>query len=608
MNQPTPHIKEILSLIPTTPGVYQYFDEQGKIIYVGKAKNLKRRVSSYFNKIHDSVKTNILVRHIRDIKYIVVENENDALHLENSLIKEYQPRYNVLLKDDKSYPWIVVKNEPFPRIFLTRNVVRDRSKYYGPYSNVHLAKTVLELIRALYPLRTCKLSLTPENIKKRKFPLCLQYHIKNCQGCCQGLISEEEYLENIAHIKQILSGHTQELSHHLKTEMMRLSDELLFEEAQALKEKYLLLENYTAKSVIVSITIHNVDVFSFVEDDESAFINYLHVVNGSIVQCYTLEYKKRLDETKEALLSLGIVELRERFNSHSKEIIVPFLPETQLPDTTFVLPQKGDKKKLLEVSEQNAKQYKADRLKQREKLTPNRAERILHRLKQDFRLEHLPVHIECFDNSNIQGTNPVASCVVFKNAKPSKRDYRHFNVKTVVGPDDFASMQEIVYRRYKRILDEEGELPQLIIIDGGKGQLNAAVSSLKALGLTGKVAIAGIAKRLEEIYFPGDSIPLYLDKNSESLKLIQRLRDEAHRFGITFHRQKRSHTQLTSSLDTIKGIGEKTKTTLLTHYKSVARIKEATEEELAKLIGSSKAHITYQHLHSFELSNPNETL
>lgn len=597
MEKNAQHIKEILSLIPTTPGVYQYFDENGKIIYVGKAKNLKRRVSSYFNKQHDSVKTNILVRHIRDIKYIVVENEDDALHLENSLIKEYQPRYNVLLKDDKSYPWIVVKNEHFPRVFLTRNIVRDGSKYYGPYSNLHLAKTVLELIRALYPIRTCKLSLTPENIKKKKFSVCLQYHIKNCEGCCEGLISEEKYSENIAHVKQILSGHTGELSNHLKCEMFRLSNELLFEEAQVLKEKYLLLENYRAKSVIVNMSIHNVDVFSYVDDNESAFINYLHIVNGSIVQCYTIEYKKRLDEPKEAILSLGIVELRERFKSLSREIIVPFLPETELPELSFVIPQKGDKKKLLEVSEQNAKQYKADRLKQREKLTPDRGERILNRLKQDFRMEHLPVHIECFDNSNIQGTNPVASCVVFKNAKPSKKDYRHFNIKTVVGPDDFASMQEIVYRRYKRLSEEGGELPQLIIIDGGKGQLNAAVSSLNTLGLTGKIAIAGIAKRLEEIYFPGDPIPLYLDKNSESLKLIQRLRDEAHRFGITFHRQKRSKSQIASALDSINGIGQKTKEALLSHFKSVKRIKEVPEKELAELIGNSKAHILYTNLH-----------
>lgn len=598
MNNSAQHIKDILNLIPTTPGVYQYFDENGKIIYVGKAKNLKRRVSSYFNKTHDSIKTNILVRHIRDIKYIIVENEDDALHLENSLIKEYQPRYNVLLKDDKSYPWIVVKNEHFPRVFLTRNVIRDGSKYYGPYSNVHLAKTVLELIRALYPLRTCKLSLTPENIKRGKFSVCLQYHIKNCNGCCEGLISEEKYIEYISHIKQILSGHTQELSNHLKTEMMRLSDELLFEEAQVLKEKYLLLENYKAKSIIVNMSIHNIDVFSYVDDTESAFINYLHIVNGSIVQCYSIEYKKRLDESKEALLSLGIVELRERFKSLSREIIVPFLPETELPNIIFTIPQKGDKKKLLDVSEQNAKQYKADRLKQKEKLTPDRGERILYRLKQDFRLEHLPVHIECFDNSNIQGTNPVASCVVFKNAKPSKRDYRHFNVKTVIGPDDFASMQEIVYRRYKRLLEEGSSLPQLIIIDGGKGQLNAAVSSLKTLGLIGKIAIAGIAKRLEEIYFPGDPIPLYLDKNSESLKLIQRLRDEAHRFGITFHRQKRSKSQITSALDSINGIGEKTKTILLTQYKSMKKIQEASENELAELIGKSKAHILYNNLHT----------
>ena len=591
------HIKTILALLPETPGVYQYFDKEGKIIYVGKAKNLRRRVSSYFNKVHESPKTNILVRNIYDLKYIVVKTEEDALHLENSLIKEYKPRYNVLLKDDKTYPWICVKNEHFPRVMLTRRVIKDGSRYYGPYANVHLAKTVLAKIRELYPIRTCNYALTPENIKHKKFRLCLQYHIKNCKGCCEGFIDENTYLGYISEVKQILNGNTQQISHMLQDEMNRLSAELKFEEAQQIKEKYLLIEKYRSKSVIVSTSIHNTNVFSYEEDENAAFVNYMHIRGGSVVQSVTIEYKKKLDESASEILALGIAELRTRFKSTSKEIIVPFLPESEFEGVEIVVPQRGDKKKLLEISQQNAKQYKADRLKQSEKLNPEqRVTRILSRLQKDFHLPALPMHIECFDNSNIQGTNPVASCVVFKKAKASKKDYRHFNIKTVEGPDDFASMKEIIYRRYKRLLDEEQDLPQLIVVDGGKGQLSAAVSSLDELGLRGKIAIVGIAKRLEEIYFPGDTVPLYLDKNSESLKLIQQMRDEAHRFGITHHRNRRSKSQTVSILDNIIGIGPKTKELLLTHYKSVKRIKEVPITDLELLIGKNKANIVFEAL------------
>ena len=591
------NIKNKLALLPDTPGVYQYFDKTGKIIYVGKAKNLKRRVSSYFNKVHDSAKTNMLVKNIYDLQYIVVKTEEDALHLENSLIKEYKPRYNVLLKDDKTYPWICLRNEHFPRVFLTRRVNKDGSKYYGPYANVHLAKTVLALIRELYPIRTCNYALTPENIAKKRFRVCLQYHIKNCKGCCEGKISEQEYDGYIEQVRQILNGDIHQLSRHLLEEMQSLSTELRFEEAQAIKEKYDLIEKYKAKSVIVNPSLHEIDVFSYDEDEGVAFVNYMHVRGGSIVQSITIEYKKKLDESAPEILSLGIAELRSRFGSKAREALVPFLPESSFDDVEFVVPQRGDKKKLLAVSEQNVKQYKVDRLKQNEKLNPEqRVMRVLSRIQQDFRLPELPWHMECFDNSNIQGTNPVASCVVFKKGKPSKKDYRHFDIKTVVGPDDFASMREIIYRRYRRLLDEGEELPQLIIVDGGKGQLSAALESLEALGLRGKVPIVGIAKRLEEIYFPGDSLPLYIDKNSESLRVIQHMRDEAHRFGITFHRNKRSKGQVKSALDSIAGIGPKTRDALLTHFKSVKRIKEASEADLASVVGEAKARIIKEHL------------
>lgn len=586
------HIKNILPVLPHKPGVYQYFDDEGKIIYVGKAKDLSKRVKSYFNKIHDSPKTNILVRKICDIKYIVVDTEEDALHLENSLIKEHKPRYNVLLKDDKTYPWICIKKEAYPRVFQTRKVIKDGSSYFGPYSNVYVAKIILQLIRQLYPIRTCNLALDPESIRRKNYKVCLEYHIKNCKGCCEDLISENEYNEYIRNIREILKGNTEEISELLKSRMIELAAELKFEEAQELKQKYDLIENYKAKSIIVHPSITNLDVFSYDEDENTAYINYLHIINGSIVQAYTIEYKKRLEETREEILSLGIMEIRSRFKKLSREIVIPFPLNIELKNIVQTIPKLGDKKKLLELSEQNVRQYKVDKYKQAEKLNPEqRSIRIMTTLQRDLGLHELPLHIECFDNSNIQGTNPVAACVVFKKAKPSKKDYRHFNIKTVEGPNDFASMQEIVYRRYKRMVEEGASLPNLIIIDGGKGQLNAALEILDELGLRGKIQIVGLAKRLEEVFFPGDSIPLYLDKNSESLKLIQQLRDEAHRFGITFHRNQRSRGQNKSALDEIKGIGPQTKQKLLSHFKSIKRLKEAEWKEVEDLIGTSKADI-----------------
>lgn len=600
MNIPE-RLKDKISLLPDSPGVYMYYDREGNIIYIGKAKKLHRRVMSYFNRVHPVVRTNILVRNIYDLKYIVVSTEEDALHLENSLIKEHKPRYNVLLKDDKSYPWICVTNELYPRIFLTRQLAKNGAKYYGPYSNVQVARTVLSLIREIYPIRTCAYAITEEIIERKKLKVCLQYHIKNCLGCCIGEISPEKYGSFISEIKQILSGNTQHLCDLLIGEMDQLASEMKFEEAQMIKEKYLLVEKYKAKSVIVSAQITDVNVFSFIRDEDSAFINFMHVRNGSIVQSLTYEYKSRLGETDEELLSYAIAEIHDRFGNKTKEIIVPFIPDAEFSNVQFVIPQKGDKKKLLDVSTQNARQYMIDRLKQIEKLNPDqRIIRTLTTIQKDFRLQELPRHIECFDNSNIQGTNPVASCVVFKNAKPSKRDYRHFNIKTVVGPDDFASMSEVIFRRYKRLLDEGEELPQLIVVDGGKGQLSAALSSLEALGLRGRIAIVGIAKRLEEIYFPGDSVPLYIDKNSESLKVIQHMRDEAHRFGITHHRNRRSKGQLHSVLDDVPGVREKTRDTLLKHFKSLKRIKEASFEEISSVVGKSKAQVIVNQLNKLK--------
>ena len=581
----------VISVIPESPGCYLYLDENGTIIYVGKAKNLKRRVASYFNKTQ-TPKTQVLVNKIRDIQYIVVESEEDALLLENSMIKEHKPRYNIMLKDDKTYPWVVVKNEPFPRVFQTRTKLRDKSTYYGPYPSVHNVKGVLKLLADLYPLRTCICPLTKENIEQKKFKVCLQYHIKNCLGPCQGLQSEEEYNKNVRAIREILGGNIGKISRKLYDEMLDLSSELKFEEAQIAKEKYELLENYKAKSIVVSPNLTNVDVFSFEEEDQSVYINYLHIISGSIVQGYTIEYKVRVDEPKEEILGMGITELRTRFKSDAKEIIVPFLPEISFSGVEYFVPQRGDKKKLLQLSHKNVRQYMLDQLKQAEKLNPEqRGARILKTLQTDLRLTELPVHIECFDNSNFQGTNPVSACVVFKKGRPSKADYRHYNIKTVVGPDDFSSMYETVHRRYRRLLLEGQDFPQLIVIDGGKGQLHAAVDALGELDLYGKIPIIGIAKRLEEIYFPNDPVPLYLDKNSESLKIIQQLRDEAHRFGITFHRQKRSSQQIVSELDSVKGIGEVAKEKLLKKYKSVKKIKETPTEELVKILGKRRTEL-----------------
>ncbi|WP_290457178.1 excinuclease ABC subunit UvrC [uncultured Muribaculum sp.] len=588
-------------MLPDTPGCYLYYDAAGTVIYVGKAKNLKRRVSSYFNRTHDSVRTNLLVRAIADMKYIVVPTEGDALNLENSLIKEYKPRYNVLLKDDKSYPWIVVTKEHYPRVFLTRTRIKDGSKYFGPYTNTGIAKAVLNLIRELYPVRTCRHAITPDFINKGKGRLCLEYHLKNCLGCCTGQISPEKYADMIDHVKQILRGETQELLDYLKLEMERLSEELRFEEAQMLKEKYQLVERYQSKSVIVSQTLDDIDVFGIDDDNTDVYVNYMHVRRGAIVRSITLQYKRRLEESIEQILSYAIVEAKEKFNLEYDEIIVPVLPDMEMPGVSFIIPQRGDKLKLLQVSTHNARQNKVDSLKMMEKHNPEqRVERTLERMKSDFRLSELPRHIECFDNSNIQGTNPVASCVVFKNAKPSKRDYRHFNIKTVEGPDDFASMKEVLTRRYTRLMEEGEGLPQLIVVDGGKGQLSAAVEALDDMGLRGTIAVVGIAKRLEEIYFPGDSIPLYIDKNSESLRIVQHLRDEAHRFGITHHRNRRSKGQIISELDEIKGIGDKTQTALLQHFKSVKRLKEASIDRIAEITGPARASIIYSALHPDE--------
>ncbi len=594
MTEKKEHIKNILALLPDTPGVYQYFDKEGKIIYVGKAKNLKRRVSSYFNKTHDSIKTNVLVKNICDIKYIVVKSEEDALHLENSLIKEYKPRYNVLLKDDKTYPWITIKNEHFPRIFLTRKIIKDGSKYYGPYANVHIAKTVLELIRDLFPIRTCHLALTPENIKKKKFKVCLQYHIKNCKGPCENYENETEYMEYIFQIRQILNGNTQQLCDHLVAEMQKLSSELKFEEAQSVKEKYLLIEKYRAKSVIVSTTIHNTDVFSYDEDGNSAFVNYLHIRNGSIVQSFTIEFKKRLNEAKEDILALGIAELRTRFKSLSKEIIVPFLPDLKFENAEFIVPQRGDKRKLLEISEQNVKQYKIDKLKQSEKMNPEqKSTRLMKEIQKELGLQKLPLQIECFDNSNIQGSDAVAACVVFKKAKPSKKDYRKYIIKTVNGPDDYASMQEVVRRRYQRAIDEGTTLPDLIITDGGKGQMEV-VRKVVEDELHLNIPIAGLAKdnrhRTSELLFGFPPLVIGLKQQTPLFHLMEQIQNEVHRFAISFHRDKRSKSQVTSELDTIKGIGPQTKNLLLTHYKSVKRLREASLNELTELIGSSKAN------------------
>ena len=587
MNNPSLDLQ--IQTLPSNPGVYQYYDKDGKILYVGKAKNLKKRVASYFNKIHDTAKTNVLVKKIVTIKHIVVSSEQDALLLENNLIKKLQPRYNVLLRDDKTYPWICIKKEPFPRIFPTRRMVKDGSEYFGPYTNFKVVNTILDLIKELYPLRTCNYDLSPSNINSGKFKVCLEYHIGNCKGGCEGYESAENYQSHVNVIREILKGNFKESLKDFKVKMLQFASNMEFEEAQKIKEKIDVLQNYQSRSTILNPKISNIDVFSIISDESMAYVNFLQIAHGAIIRSYTLELKKKLDESDEELLELAVVELRERFHLLSREIILPF-PLDFGDKIKVTVPQLGDKKQILELSERNARYYRLDQLKQIQIVDPERhTTRIMAQMQKDLRLSVEPRHIECFDNSNIQGTNPVAACVVFKDGKPSKKDYRHFNIKTVEGPNDFASMEEVVYRRYKRLLDENQPLPQLIIIDGGKGQLSSALKSIDDLGLRGKIAIIGIAKRLEELFYPGDSVPLYLDKKSETLKIIQQLRNEAHRFGITFHRDKRSKSALNSSIETIPGIGEKTMLTLIKHFKSVKRLKLATEKEISEVVGVSKA-------------------
>jgi excinuclease ABC subunit C len=584
-----PSLELQIQTLPDGPGVYQYYDKEGKILYVGKAKNLKKRVSSYFNKIHDTAKTNVLVKKIVTIRHIVVPTETDALLLENNLIKTLQPRYNVLLRDDKSYPWLCIKKEPFSRIFATRRMVKDGSEYFGPYTSFKTVSTILELIKELYPLRTCNYDLSKSNIESGKFKVCLEYHIGNCMGPCEGHETLENYQKQVDAIREILKGNFKESMKDFKRVMTNLAAEMHFEEAQKIKEKIEVLENYQSRSTIVNPKITNIDVFSIVSDESAAYVNFLQISHGSIIRSHTMEIKKKLDETDEELLELAIIELRERFQLLSREIIVPFSVDLG-ENIRVTVPQLGDKKQILDLSIRNAKFYRIEQLKQLQIVDPDRhTKRIMAQMQKDLRLPVEPRHIECFDNSNIQGTNPVAACVVFKDGKPSKKDYRHFNIKTVEGPDDFASMTEVVYRRYKRLLDEKEPLPDLIIIDGGKGQLSSALKSLDELGLRGKIAIIGIAKRLEELFYPGDSIPLYLDKKSETLKIIQQLRNEAHRFGITHHRDKRSKAALNSSIESIPGIGEKTMLALIQHFKSVKRLKLATEKEISAVIGISKA-------------------
>ena len=583
-------LKIQIQTLPNSPGVYQYFDKEGKILYVGKAKNLKKRVASYFTKKHENGKTRVLVNKIVTIEHIVVETETDALLLENNLIKKYQPRYNVMLKDDKTYPWICIKKEPFPRVFLTRNILKDGSEYFGPYTSVRTVRALLSLIKELYPLRTCTYNLSEQNINSKKYKICLEYHIKNCRGACEGLQTESAYLEDIKEIRNIIKGNFKTSLHKFENLMLGFSEKSKFEEAQKIKEKMELLSNYQSKSTVVNPSINNVDVFSIISDESFAYVNFLKIANGAIIQSHTIEIKKKLDETDLDLLELAIVEIRQRFNSNSNEIYIPF--KLYVGDSIKVtIPKLGDKKRIVELSLRNAKYFRQERFKQIQIIDPDRhTNRIMKQMQKDLRLTEEPRHIECFDNSNIQGTNPVAACVVFKDGKPSKKDYRHFNIKSVVGPDDFASMEEVVFRRYRRLLDEEQDLPQLIVIDGGKGQLSSSLKSLDVLGLRGKIAIIGIAKRLEEIYYPGDSIPMYLDKKTETLKIIQQLRNEAHRFGITHHRKKRSKSAIQTDLSNIEGIGEKTIILLLKTFKSLKRVKNATFDELMRLIGKDKAN------------------
>ncbi len=590
-------LEEQIKSMPVKPGVYQFLNSEGSVIYIGKAKNLKKRVSSYFHREnYDNNKTRVLVKKIHDINFIVVDSESDALLLENNLIKKYQPRYNVLLKDDKSFPWICIKNEAFPRVFMTRNPIHDGSLLYGPYTSVGMVRTILEFIRELYPLRNCKLNLSKDNIAKQKFKVCLEYHLGNCKGPCENHQTEEDYNRNIENIKHILKGNISSVKIYFKEIMKQHAENFRFEEAQAVKDKLALVEKYQSKSTIVSTSINNVDVFSILDDDGVAYVNCLRILGGAIMQSHTLDIKKRLNETPEEIFSYAINELTNRLASDAREAIVPFIPEFVLDDVHFKIPQKGDRLKLLQLSERNLRYYRLEKkkIKANSKIVYP-AERILKNAQKDLQLPSIPVHIECFDNSNILGTNPVAACVVFKNARPAPSAYRHYNIKTVQGPDDFASMKEVVYRRYKRLLEEEKSLPQLIVIDGGKGQLNAAVQSLKDLEILNKIGIIGIAKRLEEIFFPGDSVPLYLDKNSETLKLIQNLRNEAHRFGINFHRTKRSSGIGKSELYDIPGIGDKMVEMLLKEFHSISNIKQASLSNIQNLIGGKKGTLVFEY-------------
>jgi len=590
-------LKPVIQSLPNKPGVYQYYDKEGKILYIGKAKDLKKRVSSYFSKNHDNAKTHLLVKKIVEIKHIVVNTETDALLLENSLIKKYQPQYNIMLKDDKTYPWICIKNEAFPRVFLTRNVIKDGSEYYGPYASGRMAHALMDLIKALYPIRTCTLDLSPKKVDLGKYKICLEYHIGNCKGGCEGLQSNTDYLNDISEIRNIIKGNFKSALIQFQELMEEYAGLLQFEEAQKIKEKIEHLSHYQARSTVVNPSISNVDVFSIISDESYAYVNFFKIMNGAIIQSHTTEIKKKLDETDREILELSILEIRDKFHSQSKEIYVPF--EVDVVDNlTVTIPKIGDKKHILDLSLRNAKYYRQEQWKQQKIVDPERhTKRILAQMQKDLRLPSEPIHIECFDNSNIQGTNPVAACVVFKNVKPSKQDYRKFNIKTVEGPNDFASMEEVIYRRYSRMLEEQAELPQLIVIDGGKGQLGAALKSLEKLDLRGKIAIIGIAKRLEEIYYPDDPIPLYLDKSSETLKVIQHLRNEAHRFGITFHREKRSKAAITTELELIPGIGEQTVLILIKHFKSVKRVKEATLEQLTDAVGKSRAKKIFAYFH-----------
>ncbi len=599
------HIKSLLSVMPDKPGVYQYFDNNGKLIYIGKAKNLKKRVSSYFTGKNYG-KTKILVSKIAEIEHIVVDCESDALLLENNLIKKHQPRYNIMLKDDKTFPWICVKNEPFPRVFSTRNIIHDGSDYFGPYTSGGMVKILLELLKNLYPLRTCSYKLTPENIKKGKIKVCLEYHLGNCKGPCEGLQSEEDYEKLISQVKNILKGNIQEVLEYLKKLMREYATGLKYEEADIIKEKIKRLEKYRSRSTIVSLRIKDVDVFSIIDDKKRAYVNFLKVIKGAVIQSHTVEIRKKLDEKKEEILAIVIIDIMHRFGSKTKELILPFQPDTELKNVKITIPQKGDKKKLLDLSKRNVWYYRRGIEKLLEGSTKSvRQEKKLEQLQKDLRIKKLPTHIECFDNSNIQGTNPVAACVVFRNGIPLKREYRHYNIKTVLGANDYASMGEVVYRRYSRLLNEKKSLPQLVIIDGGKGQLNAAVESLEKLNIQNELAIIGIAKRLEEIFFPSDPVPLYLDKNSYSLKIIQNLRNEAHRFGISFHRQKRSIKFLGSEIDQIKGIGQETLKKLFQKFKSIDLIKNADEKELEKIIGKAKTGILLKYFKNHPGSGEN---